>query len=133
MSARGGIPRQGSSADDLRGQMSRGLGDANLQDDALSLGRVRQGERVGKTEARRAVVKLETGIDEYRVTFPRMKRVPGLARVEGSENMLGVSSDYAVEWIRREKWTTTTAWVRVTATRGQLAGGRVYLEIGGTQ
>ncbi len=126
---RGRTDSLGASADDLRESLGK-LGDGNMQKRGLSWGRLEHGNDAGSQDAVYSKVTLVAGRDVYEVRHT-LGHVPGFIRLIDSENTITQASHYSViPWDKR-RWTENTAFVRVYAMVGNLAGGSITLHIGG--
>lgn len=108
--------------------MAGKLGDANLQDGALGIGRVEHGQRAGKDDAVYARFGTVAATNAY-VVGHNLGRIPKRVTLATAENSGDPLSSYDVTEYRKEKWTVSTVQVYVTASRGTFAGGRLHLRV----
>lgn len=131
MALRGRSQSIGSSPDDLREGVMGKLGDTNMQRRGLSFGKIAHGEDAGKMDAEYRTINTSVALGNvYRVEHT-LGHVPGFVNLWKSKNTLTPASHYSVIGWNESKWTSTTAWVRVEATKGSLDGGELTLMIGG--
>ena len=131
MALRGRSMSLGSNPDDAREAIMGKLGDTNMQKGGLTFGKVAHGESVGAFDACYATVVLAAGQNVYTVSHT-LQHIPGFVKLVDSSNTTTPASHYSVIAWSKGDWTRNTVMVRVESFVGNLAGGRITLEIGGS-
>jgi len=116
-----------------RSNLSRHLGDANLQDRGLGMGSAKSGTLAGKANAVWASVAIKPTTDLADIEVAHaLGTVPVVCRLERVENPLYPNAAVSASPIRMSEWTRTTCRVAVGfGEGGGVAGATLTFYVGG--
>lgn len=127
----GSHPGPGVGAE-TRAALSKSLGDSNLQDRGLGLGKPKDGGLVGKSNSvwAKAAVKSGSSLTDFEVQHT-LGAVPVLCRLERVESPLDPDVQVVATPIKMNLWTKTTCRVALNELVGSLSGATLTFYVGG--